>query len=262
MTQVETPESARLLHGAPELRQVTVPVIKQSLQKGWDDFKKAPSYGLFFGAVYAVAGLLMYLVTQSTGQSYWMILAALGFPIIGPFAAVGLYEVSRRLETGEPLDWPGVLGVLRRESGRQIPSLAVLVMGVFLIWIFLSHMMFALFMGKMTMVNVFTSWDVFFSFNGIMLIAMELVIGGFLAGLLFALTVFGMPMLLDREVDYITAITTSFEEVMRNPRTMFTWGAVVTVALLVAMIPFYLGLIVVLPVLGHATWHLYRAAVV
>ena len=166
------------------------------------------------------------------------------------------------MEAGEALEWGGVLGVLRREAGRQIPSLAVLVMGVFLIWVFLSHMMFALFMGKMTMVNVFTSWEIFFSFNGLMFILVELVIGGFLAGLLFALTVFGMPMLLDREVDYITAITTSFEEVMRNPQTMFAWGAVVTVALLVAMIPFYLGLIIVLPVLGHATWHLYRAAVV
>lgn len=241
---------------------MSVAVIRASLNKGWRDFTRAPLFGVFFGGVYALGGIVMYLITQSTGQSYWMILAALGFPLLGPFAAVGLYEVSRRLEAGEALKWGAVLGVLRREAGRQIPSLAVLVMGVFLIWIFLSHMMFALFMGRMTMVNVFTSWEVFFSLNGLLLIAMELAIGGGLAGLLFALTVFGMPMLLDREVDYITAIVTSFEAVMRNPRTMFAWAAVVALALLGAMIPFYLGLIVVLPVLGHATWHLYRAAVV
>lgn len=260
--QVETQEKAPLPHGAPELREVTFAVIKESLEKGWADFKAAPRFGLFFGGFYAVGGLIMYMITQGTGQSYWMILAALGFPIIGPFAAVGLYEVSRRLEAGEPLDWGGVLSVLRREAGRQIPSLGVLVMGIFLIWIFLAHMMFALFMGKMSMVNVFTSWDIFFSTNGLMLIVMELVLGGVLAGLLFALTVFGMPMLLDREVDYITAILTSFEEVMRNPKTMFLWGALVTFALILAMMPFYLGLVVVMPVLGHATWHLYRAAVV
>ncbi len=261
MTHVETPEDLNLPHGAPELRQVDGAMIKTALQKGWEDFKAAPIYGAFFGAFYAAGGILMYWITQATGQSYWLILAALGFPLIGPFAAVGVYEVSRRLEAGEPLDWGGVLGVMRRESARQIPSLAVLVMGVFLIWVFLSHMMFALFMGRMTMVNVFSTWDIFFTPNGLTFLVAGTVVGGGLAFLLFALTVFGMPMLLDREVDYITAITTSFEEVMRNPKPMIAWGALVVAALIVAMLPLFLGLVVVLPVLGHATWHLYRAAV-
>ncbi|WP_240722269.1 DUF2189 domain-containing protein [Poseidonocella sp. HB161398] len=260
MTHVEM-QGGRLPQGAPELHPVTWPVVRQCLERGWDDFCRAPAFGLFFGLVYALGGLAMFAITEITGQSYWLILAAFGFPLIGPFAAVGLYEVSRRLEQGEPLDWPGVLGVLRREAGRQIPSLAVLVMGIFIIWIFLAHMLFALFLGKMTMVNVFTSWDIFFSANGMMLIAMELAVGAALAALLFSVTVFGMPMLLDREVDYVTAILTSLEAVKQNPRTMAAWAAIVAGALLLAMLPFFLGLLVVLPVLGHATWHLYRAAV-
>ncbi|MEM8555248.1 MAG: DUF2189 domain-containing protein [Pseudomonadota bacterium] len=259
MTQVDT-NPAGLPLGAPELRTVTQADIKTALEKGWADFKAAPQFGLFFGAFYTIGGLVMYWITQSTGQSYWLILAALGFPLIGPFAAVGLYEVSRRLETGEALDWGGVLGVMRRESGRQIPSLAVLVMGVFLVWVFLAHMMFALFMGKMTMVNVFSSFEIFATTNGITFLIVGSAVGAGLAMLLFSLTVFGMPMLLDREVDYITAITTSFEEVMRNQATMLTWGAVVAGALIAAMLPFFLGLLVVMPVLGHATWHLYRTA--
>ncbi|WP_236638593.1 DUF2189 domain-containing protein [Mangrovicoccus ximenensis] len=260
MTHVEMPRGG-LPHGAPELRPVSWPVVRQCLGRGWDDFKAAPAFGLFFGLVYALGGIAMYAITEITGQSYWLILAAFGFPLIGPFAAVGLYEVSRRLERGEPLDWAEVLGVMRRETGRQIPSLAVLVMGIFIIWIFMAHMLFALFLGKMTMVNVFTSWEVFLSVNGLMLIAMELALGGALAALLFAVTVFGMPMLVDREVDYVTAILTSLEAVKQNPRTMFAWAAIVAGALLVAMLPMFLGLVVVLPVLGHATWHLYRAAV-
>ena len=262
MTHVDATETSTLPHGAPQLRTITQDDIKMSLQNGWADFKAAPMFGVFFGGFYALGGLIMYWITQATGQSYWLILAALGFPLIGPFTAVGLYEVSRRMHASEALEWGAVLSVLRRESARQIPSLAVLVMGVFLVWVFLAHMMFALFMGKMTMVNVFTSFDIFFTVNGISLLILGTVVGAGLAFILFALTVFGMPMLLDREVDYITASLTSFEEVLRNPKTMLTWAAIVVAALIVGMLPLFLGLIIVLPVLGHATWHLYRAAVV
>lgn len=236
-------------------------MIRAALRRGWQDFKAAPQYGLFFGGFYSLCGLALWQLTVITGQTYWILLASFGFPLIGPFAAVGLYEVSHLLERGETISWSKVLTGVWREKDRQIPSMAAIIILLFIIWVFIGHVIFALFMGLSVMTNVTSSFEIFLTANGLMMIAAELVIGGLVAFILYSITVIGMPMLVDREVDFVTAMITSFGVVTRNPKPMLAWGAIVTIALGVGMFPYFLGLLIVLPVLGHATWHLYRSAV-
>ncbi|UYV38849.1 DUF2189 domain-containing protein [Rhodobacteraceae bacterium D3-12] len=243
--------------GVPDLREVKVAMLKEALRRAWGDMKRSPFYGFVFSSVYVLVGLLFLGITWLTGQSYWLVFAAVGFPLVGPFAAVGLYEVSRRLERGEPLAADKVFGVVAHQRRRQLPSICAIVVIIFLFWFFLSHMIFALFLGLSTMTNVSSSFEVYLTGNGLMMLGVGTAIGAVFAALLYMITVISMPLLLDREVDFVTAMIASFQTVTHNPAVMFGWAAFIAVVTFLAMLPAFLGLYLVLPLLGHASWHLY-----
>jgi uncharacterized membrane protein len=242
----------------PDPVMVPVTVIGQALSAGWNDFRRAPAFGLLFAAFYVAGGLVLAAVALAAGQDWWLMPFILGFPLIAPFAAVGLYEVSRRLEAGEPLDWPQVIRVVFAQKDRQIPSMAVVILLLFMFWVFVAHTVFALFMGVSSLTNITSSASLFYEGRGLVMLIVGSLIGAGFAAVLFAITVIGLPLLLDREVDFITAIITSIRAVILNLPVMAFWAAIIAGGLFLAMLPVFLGLFLALPVLGHASWHFYR----
>lgn len=244
--------------GVPQMGAVDYAMLGEALRRGWADLKRAPGYALVFAGVYVVVGWFMAYVTWVTGQTYWMIFAAVSFPLIGPFAAVGFYEVSHRLQIGMPLEREGIFGVIFHQGKRQLPSICAVIIILFLFWFFLAHMIFALFLGFSTMTNISSSYAVYLTREGLTMLGVGTLVGAGFALLLYNITVIALPLLLDREVDFVTAMITSFQVVIHNPVPMLAWAVFIAVVTLLAMVPGFMGLFVVLPILGHATWHLYR----
>ena len=233
--------------------------LRAALAAGWRDFTACPVYGLFFGAIYVVAGLFLYYALFNWGAVVWLIPAAAGFPLLAPFVAVGLYEVSRRRELGLPMSWSVVLGALRGRGDEQILSMGVIVFVAFGFWLMIAHGIFAVFMAESGIGS--ESLALFTTTAGIMMLAVGTIVGAIMALAFFAITVMSLPMLVDREADFLTAIIVSLGTVRSNRFIMVTWAVWIAIGLFIAMLPLFLGLLVALPVFGHATWHLYRRAV-
>lgn len=236
--------------------------VEAALRAGLADFRRAPAFGLFFGGVYVLLGLIGVTSVVATGQTIWAVTMITGFPLIAPFAAVGLYEVSRRLEQGEPLRWPEVLGVVWSSRAGQLPWFGALMVVWFMFYAVIAHLVFALVLGPSALVDMPSSLSLLGTPRGFGLILVEVLIGSVFAATVFTACVISLPMMLDREVDFVTALVTSVRTVLENPVTMAFWAVLVAAALVVGMLPAFLGLFVVLPVLGHGTWHLYRRALI
>lgn len=235
--------------------------LARALVAGWRDFLAMPQFGLFFGGVYVIAGVAIGWVTITGGELTWLIPAIAGFPLVAPFIAVGLYEASRRRAATEPLSWRAVLGALKGHDDDQILSMGVIVFVAFSFWMIVAHAIFAVFMAESGMGASGHALAGFLTPAGLAMLAVGSAVGAVMAFAFYAMTVISLPMLVDRKVDFLTAIITSFKVVRGNPVVMLGWATIIAAVLFIAMVPAFLGLMVALPVLGHATWHLYVRAV-
>ena len=226
-----------------------------ALGAGWRDFCAMPRFGLFFSGFYVLAGLAIGWFTVTGGELTWLIPAIAGFPLVAPFVAVGLYEASRRRAAGEPLTWRAVLGALKGHGDDQILSMGVIVFVAFSFWMIVAHAIFAVFMAESGMGR--DPIAALLTPQGLGMLAVGSAVGGLMAFAFYAMTVISLPLLVERKVDFLTAIFTSLKVVRSNFAVMLGWAAIIAALLFVAMLPGFLGLLVALPVLGHATWHLY-----
>lgn len=245
----------------PEVHTITSGDVNEALRLGLADLMAAPLFSLFFGVVFSIIGIIIWMLLFVQGSSYWVAPLAAGFPLIGPFAAIGLYEISRLREAGAPITWPAVLGAVIREGRFQTPSYAFIVLFVFLIWVYLAHLVFALTFGLKPLTNVMTSFELLLSTEGITMLIIGTLVGAAIATLLFVISVVSVPLLMEREIDVVSAIITSVRAVLASTQPMLFWGIVIAVTCALAMLPLFLGMIFAFPLLGHASWHLYRRTV-
>ncbi|MCV2888639.1 DUF2189 domain-containing protein [Ruegeria aquimaris] len=246
----------------PEVNTVTAEDIAASLRAGFSDFLARPVMSGFFGLFYALFGLLIVWCLVWLGKIWMIIPAAVGFPLVAPFAAAGLYEMSRRLQTGESFGWSDILTVMADQRKREMGWMAFVTLFIFWVWMYQVRLWLAIILQN----SSFSGFDgflhiVFFTPQGWTFLAVGTCVGAFLSAVLFTVTVVAMPMLLDRETNFVSAMLTSIRVVRESPVVMLGWAAILSVTLLLSLVPAFLGLIVTLPVLGHATWHLYRRAV-
>jgi uncharacterized membrane protein len=247
---------------APAVRRIAPADLRDVLARGFDDFLAFRTDVIVLCFIYPVIGLVLARLAFGYEMLPLIFPIASGFALIGPVAALGLYELSRRREQGAPAGWPEAFGVLHAPSFGPVVVLGLLLVGIYLAWLFAAQTIYDVTVGPEppTSLAGFMS-DVFTTRAGWTMIVVGMGVGFLFALLVLAIGVVSFPLLLDRPVRLDTAIGTSFRAVATNPVTMAIWGLVVALSLVVGSIPFFLGLIFVVPILGHATWHLYRKVV-
>jgi len=260
----------RFVRGSQESRHAPLPAVcrikvadlRDVLVKGLGDFGAYRTDVVFICLIYPVVGIMLAWLTFGYQMLPLLFPLAAGFALVGPVAAVGLYEMSRRREQGLPVTWVDAFGVIRSPGFGAILVLGLVLLAIFLLWLLAANVIYQLTLGPEPPVSITAfARDVFTKSEGWAMIVVGMGVGFLFALLVLVISVVSFPLLLDRDVGLPTAVWTSIRAVAANPGPMALWGLIVAGGLVIGSIPAFLGLIVVMPVLGHATWHLYRKVV-
>jgi len=256
---IHRPEEA-LRAPLPVVQRIEISDLRDALTEGFQDFTLYKTHVLFLCVVYPVIGLILARLVIGQGLFQLLFPLASGFALIGPFVALGLYEMSRQREQGAAVNWATAFDVLRSPSSGAIAGLALLLTAVFLAWLFVAQNLYDMTLGPYLPTSIVTfAHDVLTTTAGWVLMAGGVGIGFLFALFVFTISVVSFPLLLDRDdIGLDVAIGTSIRAVRTNPRQMAIWGLIVAGSLAVGSALFFVGLAVAIPVLGHATWHLYR----
>ncbi len=246
----------------PTVHEIGVGDLTDALTKGIDDFKAMPTHLVHFCWIYPLVILIGARSYAGDDVLHLAFPLLAGYTLIGPIVATGMYELSRRRELGLDISRWHAFEVVRSPSIRSIAILSILLMVIYFLWLFAAAGLYDLYFGdaEPDTIGGFL-YQTFTTSAGWGLIIVGCTVGFIFAAVVFTLSVMSFPLLLDRDVGLMTAVGTSIRAVLRNPITMFIWGVIIAVTLGVAAIPFFVGIAIVMPVLGHATWHLYRKTV-
>ncbi|MFP6748628.1 MAG: DUF2189 domain-containing protein [Alphaproteobacteria bacterium] len=250
-------------HTMPDVRSITTADLLDALTKGVADFNAKPTHLFFLAIIYPI--LMVIFARTFSGTDFLPLVFPIiaGSTLLGPLAATGMYELSRRREEGLELSWLNCFDVLRSPSILAIAMMGVVLAGIFLVWLAVAQGIYTYYFGDAVPASVTAfAGQIFTTSSGLSLIIVGSGVGLVFAMLVLTISVVSIPLLLDRHVDWLTAILTSIRAVAANPRTMAIWGLIVAGTLIIGALPLFVGLAVVMPILGHATWHLYRKVVV
>ena len=243
----------------PTVRRIRSGDLREALRKGLQDFMACRTDVLFIALIYPLVGLLLATVVFNENALHLLFPLASGFVLIGPFAAVGLYEMSRRREQGGSVSWVDAFGVAQSPAFGAVLVMGMILTAVLLLWLVAAELIYMATLAPLAP----EGWSAFVhalftTRAGWAMIVLGIGVGFLFAVLALAISVVSFPLLLDRRVGVATAIRTSVRATLRNPEPMALWGLIVAGGLLLGSLPAFVGLVIVMPVLGHATWHLYR----
>ena len=248
---------------APVIRRIDLKDISASLRSGISDFRAMPSHLAFLALIYPLCGIVLTYITSRQNALQLLFPLASGFALVGPFAAVGLYEMSRRRELGLEISWKYAFSVLRSPSIPSIAALGMVLLVIFAAWIAVAQWLYTMLFGSSPPADLVSFLGEVVSTNtGLALIGIGCFTGFCFALVTLAISVVSFPLLLDRDAGVVMAVATSIKAVRKNPVPMAFWGLIIAAGLLIGTLPLFLGLAIVVPILSHATWHLYRKVVV
>jgi uncharacterized membrane protein len=244
------------------VRKIDYADVEDALRRGLDDFMTKPSHYVFLCLIYPLIGIVLAAWTSGNNALPMLFPLMAGFALIGPLAGVGLYEISRRREFGMDTSWRHALEVRHAPSIPSIVAMGIYLLCLFVAWLLVAKAIYVWQFGDVAPASTGSFFrDIFTTHQGWMVILYGNIAGFIFAVIVLATTVIAFPLLLDRDAGAYEAVTASFRAVAVNPGPMALWGLIVAVALVVGSIPVFAGLAVVVPILGHATWHLYRKLV-
>jgi uncharacterized membrane protein len=241
----------------PRLRTIDVDRPWAWLAAGWRDFVRVPGLSLGYGIVFSAVGYALAYWLHVAGAPYLILPATAGFALIGPAAAVGLYDVSRRLESGRPVTFGKIVSAILSRADT-FAAMGLVLMLFFLAWMEIALLIFAFFFSDRPIIAENFFERVFFAADSLPFLVTGTIAGGFLATVVFAISTISLPMLLDRDVGVPTAVATSLRAVYRNRGALALWAMIIAVFMSVGVATLFVGLVVTLPLVGYATWHAYR----
>ena len=240
------------------INQVAFDAPWRWLDKGWIDLWKNPQMSLGYGALFAVAAIVLLLTLTQLDWVALMLPLAGGFLLVGPLLAIGLYEASRRLEVGEEVKFSSICSSCKSSAG-QIAFMGVVLLLVFFAWMEIAFLMFMLFMGTSALPHASEFIPtLLFTGRGLGLLVFGTIAGGLLAVFVFAISVVSVPLIMVKKIDVVSAAATSVAAVRKNPKAMLLWAVIIAALMLFGIVTLFAGLIVVFPLIGHATWHAFR----
>jgi uncharacterized membrane protein len=250
------------LAAPPKVRSIGPHDCFSALAEGFDDFFAIPTYPVFVGLFYAVAGIALVAMSSFTSALQLVFPLAAGFALIGPFVAIGLYEMSRRRDRGLVVRGRDAFAVFRSPALPSILAFGLLLLAIFAAWIFAAELIYVWLYGPNPPAAALSFLaDVLSTTRGWMLIVLGGFVGFCFAALALCISVVSFPLMLDRDIGLVPALEASLRVTRANPLAVALWGVIVATALVVGSLPLFTGLAVMMPVLGHATWRLYRKAI-